>query len=842
MAHGLNSVCMQSLPRQKRGVGDAHAIYVATRHKQNAVALEIALWQEVENMDIRFDEPSAACIEANRKIMSYTFLREEDHIYGSLDQGELASEIDCDKRRVAEEFLRVLNGDWRLQRLVHHCLAPGVCDCKQVVFAALVSCNVVINKTTTRTPSAKDWGTSTLHIAGQTLGMLCHGVGPRCFADGLPSWSDIELGADPDELQPAPGASPNEQRLYLRRKSCRAKCTMQNKNVHIEWCAITFSLAPVEHLLMRVQKLDGQGDGLLDCLDPTLSPVEDCQRALATNVSLPADNGLGALLHAYAHEEAELHKALASVVSITFSAVAQLWVRFLHLSSQPMQALRQVNPRETPEQQDAHVRTYFDTPVCCKRTELGVRMDSLFESPEAMMDDAVWRRLLRLFLKKFKLCNMHVERIIARIRKSHKHILGKPHAMRVVAGGYLSEVLTQHFNSGGLDPRQVDRVGLSAMGVPVRRRAKRKRKSRPASGFVAYAMQQESVRRSKGISLKACGGRKRRWSALRQSWLRQTAGAKAAYAAEAEASWHRRRPQRDADAQLESESLPTSGTQFKPPWAFGSKQTPFAVHDMRDELMATLGSFPGAYKYLGHFLQVLSDASFVEDSADIGEEARKIKPRMPCWRMHPGLCCQESHIYDQVVRAATACYKSVEQFAYIKLTIHAFDDVETSFACCAWKRKSPKVAVWILHDEVLSDDGQQFLRPKLRAGQFLVVSTHGLLKDFFLGGCTRSFIQQAHVRHVVQGDSVAAAVIRIEDEVLIYPVDQAGGRCAKKQDGPGGVSDALAARMRAGLAGLQGTPQRQQRQRSSCSSVKKAVAMQAVDHDDDDGESQDHSH
>ena len=70
---------------------------------------------------------------------------------------------DNPKRLAVEKLLYYLNGDWRLQRLQHHCV-PGVCVCQTLadthscIYAALLECGATLGSDV-NLPSAKDWGT-----------------------------------------------------------------------------------------------------------------------------------------------------------------------------------------------------------------------------------------------------------------------------------------------------------------------------------------------------------------------------------------------------------------------------------------------------------------------------------------------------------------------------------------------------------------------------------------------------------------------------------------------------------------------------------------------------------
>lgn len=108
----------------------------------------------------------------------------------------------------------------------------------------------------------------------------------------------------------------------------------------------------------------------------------------------------------------------------------------------------------------------------------------LFESADSMYNNEKWQEAIALLAKTYKVTNMHLERQLARIKRSHSHIRGSPCLERVRCGGFVSEVLTEHLKVGGAHPGAIGRASLISRGVPLRRViTKSKRKSRAPSGF-----------------------------------------------------------------------------------------------------------------------------------------------------------------------------------------------------------------------------------------------------------------------------------------------------------------------------------------------------------------------
>ena len=173
----------------------------------------------------------------------------------------------------------MLNGDWRSPRLVHHCYECELCagdaeEAKRLTFAALLECDIVLSKDT-RMPMMKDWGSAWHHCAQQSLGYLCHRLLPQAICLALPTYDSMlpqNLEGDSDEVQ--------ESREYLRRKSWRTRKIAEDPLRRIHWCITTWTVEPLDHLLLHVQWLDARPNALLVMSHTETSPVRVASKRL----------------------------------------------------------------------------------------------------------------------------------------------------------------------------------------------------------------------------------------------------------------------------------------------------------------------------------------------------------------------------------------------------------------------------------------------------------------------------------------------------------------------------------------------------------------------------------
>eukprot|EP00959_Pyramimonas_sp_CCMP1952_P271004 5665869-Pyramimonas_sp.AAC.1 len=95
---------------------------------------------------------------------------------------------------------------------------------------------------------------------------------------------------------------------------------------------------------------------------------------------------------------------------------------------------------------------------------------------------------------------MFSERLLAKVRQSVGYSDADVDVERICCSGFLSQVMTEHSQRGGADPRAPTRTQLLEDGVHLRRRRDLK-SSKPRSAFVNWMCKQEADRKSKKIKL-----------------------------------------------------------------------------------------------------------------------------------------------------------------------------------------------------------------------------------------------------------------------------------------------------------------------------------------------------
>ena len=82
-----------------------------------------------------------------------------------------------------------------------------------------------------------------------------------------------------------------------------------------------------------------------------------------------------------------------------------------------------------------------------------------------MLADSDFMQMLHLWAKNGRLCNMHIERELASVRKSVAEKV--PNLEHLAASAFLSQTLRRHVGAGGQKPGVVTRASLVESEVPI---------------------------------------------------------------------------------------------------------------------------------------------------------------------------------------------------------------------------------------------------------------------------------------------------------------------------------------------------------------------------------------
>jgi hypothetical protein len=164
--------------------------------------------------------------------------------------------------------------------------------------------------------------------------------------------------------------------------------------------------------------------------------------------------------------------------------------RLLYLEQFPMKLACAVHPRLSQQEQLDVVAQLFQANPCCLDADFSVKIKEQIRDEQELMSDKLFLAALKLWAERTKLTNMHIERLLAGLRKNVSNYHGNKttSAENLFSARFLGQLLTNHRSAGGEDPRCTTRRQLIDSGAPILAAPKQtdEKKSKPASGYVVF--------------------------------------------------------------------------------------------------------------------------------------------------------------------------------------------------------------------------------------------------------------------------------------------------------------------------------------------------------------------
>ena len=243
--------------------------------------------------------------------------------------------------------------------------------------------------------------------------------------------------------------------------------------------------------MAQMQHSDVVGDALLDIVWPPTSPLHACRRDLLLMLRSPdsASCPLAALWHNYSAFATQLrHDARRTVVNM---AVQVAW-RLDCYNQFPLKFARLCHPSVSGENRRQLVSELYSMPECCMDKGFTKKLRDRYDGSQGFLADRDLQGSLRLWAASTKTTNMHIERMLAQLKKDIAGIDSgsnkghAPNAERLVGIGHLGQLLRAHIQAGGDDPRFSSRQRLLEDGVPITAAPAPLATSRPPGGFLLY--------------------------------------------------------------------------------------------------------------------------------------------------------------------------------------------------------------------------------------------------------------------------------------------------------------------------------------------------------------------
>ena len=372
-AHAVHRTVVTSYQDEKM-TGDVYTIQfviqVVPHHIRLLRKLREVIWRNLDILDGSFESPNPVHTRHTRAVMegnlgmkalrSRARVGEEDDVFQT-HEGALT------QRRI-DTICKLLTGDIRQSRVVHHCTrcCKNKESCVDKIMSALCEAGF-LHSCTAGLPSKGRWGSVAHSNAVQCCGSMRHGLLATIISE---SFQNREGGAPGNQGED----DAEDHRMQVRRKVWRCKQQVGDPSYQMlaiirHWCSIEIS-----HLWQVMQHVDAQRDALLRASHPTASPWRrtfGALLALATHHVTDTDLAPGfwhfaeqwALALDGPDGKAGASAAFAEARVVVLSQAAQLWWRLLiKYDNYPYKLLRLVDATSTEEQRQRVAADLFDLP------------------------------------------------------------------------------------------------------------------------------------------------------------------------------------------------------------------------------------------------------------------------------------------------------------------------------------------------------------------------------------------------------------------------------------------------------------------------------------------------
>ena len=264
-------------------------------------------------------------------------------------------------------------------------------------------------------------------------------------AESSRRWDDFsEAGANAIE---------DEYRRMVRNKTWRTKCVLTQLDVKKDFALTAWISLPLSKFQREVQRLDERGNLLADLMSERLSPLKRCEDELADMIFLPVhETKLRPVFYHFTpdNESEDACNLVDRARTMILSMRGQLFWRLRKYRSWPFPLAKSTKPSFAEGPGDVFDELYAAR-WCCIDYYFGAKARRLWPTAAAMRNDPEFRSLLKLWVKKAKQCNMHVERLLALIKASAKFLQTnqRPSVERLVASGFLAKCKQLHCAKGG---------------------------------------------------------------------------------------------------------------------------------------------------------------------------------------------------------------------------------------------------------------------------------------------------------------------------------------------------------------------------------------------------------
>ena len=331
-----------------------------------------------------------------------------------------------------------------------------------------------------RAPAKNRWLTTAACLGLISLGMIVHRILPRVWMLTFPKYEIPRGQTDVDDFH-----------RLIRAKIWRAKIWLDHPDACMRSLVTCITSAPVEHLLMVLQRIDDQGGAILQLTHPKDSPVLDCLGQIARHLLEPREGPLSVPLHHYLARGVDAAVVcMQLLVRFSLGFAGRVWRLHRRWAWFPYLLARLIAPDASEEEKRDVAFLLFSVPACCIDCAFSLKVRLMAGSAAELLQNKAVLTAIRIWAERSRVANMHMERLIALHQKAAP---ARCDVTRALSGGFLSQVLAVHGTAGGRYSFGLKRSDLIAAGVPVR-----------AHGLSAAGKQQRAARVREAVSAHRC--------------------------------------------------------------------------------------------------------------------------------------------------------------------------------------------------------------------------------------------------------------------------------------------------------------------------------------------------
>ena len=217
-------------------------------------------------------------------------------------------------------------------------------------------------------------------------------------------------------------------------------------------------------------------------MNPARSPFREAFASMSQLVlePLPQGNMATIFYHLNGIDDPleDMSQFISSARAKLLSMACQVHWRFLGLyETFPFKLVKLIDPLATPFEREQCAREFLSSKTCCLDEAFSAKAQRLFtcsEQPsmqllsEQLLSDTGFLDMLRGWNDCARITNMHIERLLVRVRKS-TGATQSPNVDHLCAGGFLSAWLHEHACAGGMKPGVARAEDLIKADVPLAR-------------------------------------------------------------------------------------------------------------------------------------------------------------------------------------------------------------------------------------------------------------------------------------------------------------------------------------------------------------------------------------